>query len=152
MHEMALMRPVVDTVLKFAEDNGATEVKTVYMTVGYNRDVVEAYMTDMFAWLARGTMAENAELIIYRTPSTVKCNHCGKIFHLNIRDESTWVCPHCHTARDYKLNTGMEFRINRIDVTLPSDCQSCASASCDSCNAAINNTLNSAEQAIAAAV
>ena len=74
MHEMALMRQVVDTVLDYANDAGAVEVKTVYMTIGFNRDVVEAYMDSMFAWLAKGTIAEHAELVIRRTPYTVKCN------------------------------------------------------------------------------
>ncbi|MEC4271906.1 hydrogenase maturation nickel metallochaperone HypA [Adlercreutzia sp. R25] len=119
MHEMALMRRVVDTVLDYATDVQATEVKTVYMTIGFNRDVVEAYMDSMFEWLARGTIAEKAELVIHRVPYTVKCNQCGRIFHLNVYDETTWICPQCHAERDYKLNSGMEFTINNIEVTLP---------------------------------
>lgn len=119
MHEMALMRQVVDTVLDFADEAGATEVKAVYMTIGFNRDVVEAYMDSMFAWLARGTIAEHAELVIRRTPYTVKCNQCGRVFHLNVYDEDTWVCPQCGAVRDYKLNSGMEFLINNIEVALP---------------------------------
>lgn len=121
MHEMALMRTVVDTVLDFAEQNGAVEVKAVYMTVGYNRDVVEQYMDGMFAFLARGTIAENAELIVRRTPYTVKCNQCGRIFHINVYDASTWVCPQCQAERDYKLHSGMEFAINKIEVVLPEE-------------------------------
>lgn len=119
MHEMALMRPVVDTVLDFANQANATEVKTVYLTIGFNRDVVEEYLDSMFAWLSRGTIAEHAELIVRRTPYTVKCNQCGRVFHLNVYDESTWVCPSCHAVRDYKLHTGMEFRIDHIEVALP---------------------------------
>lgn len=121
MHEMALMRPVVDTVLDFANQAQATEVKAVYLTIGYGRDVVEGYMDSMFAWLSRGTIAEHAELIVRRTPYAVKCNQCGRAFHLNIYDESTWICPQCQTARDYRLLTGMEFRIDRIEVALPED-------------------------------
>ena len=119
MHEMALMRQVVDTVLDYANDAGAVEVKTVYMTIGFNRDVVEAYMDSMFAWLAKGTIAADAELVIRRTPYTVKCNQCGRVFHINVFDESTWECPQCHAVRDYKLNSGMEFMINNIEVELP---------------------------------
>ncbi len=119
MHEMALMRPVVDTVLDFAEKAGATEVKTVYMTVGYNRDVVEQYMDGMFAFLARGTIAEHAELVVRRTPYTVKCNRCGRVFHIDIYNADTWVCPQCKAERDYKLHSGMEFAINNIEIVLP---------------------------------
>lgn len=121
MHEMALMHSVVDTVLEFAEEARAVEVKTVFMTVGYNRDVVEQYMEGMFSFLTRGTIAEHAELVIRRIPYTVKCNQCGRVFHINVYDSTTWVCPQCEAERDYKLNSGMEFAINKIEVVLPEE-------------------------------
>ena len=119
MHEMALMRTVVDTVLDYANQVDAEEVKAVYLTIGFNRDVVEAYMDSMFAFLARDTIAANADLVVRRTPYTVKCNQCGRIFHINIYDTATWVCPNCQAKRDYKLHSGMEFVINNIEVVLP---------------------------------
>lgn len=119
MHEMALMRTVVDTVLDYAGKVDAEEVKTVHLTIGLNRDVVETYMDSMFAFLARGTIAEHAELIVCRTPYTVKCNRCGRIFHIDVYDAATWTCPRCKAERDYKLHSGMEFVINNIEVVLP---------------------------------
>lgn len=119
MHEMALMRNVVDTVLDFAEQIHATEVKTIHLTIGFNRDIVEKYLDSMFAFLARGTIAEHAELIVLRTPCMVKCNQCGRVFHIDVYDSTTWICPQCKAARDYKLHSGMEFVINNIEVTLP---------------------------------
>lgn len=119
MHEMTLMRTVVDTVLDYASDVEATEVKTVYMTIGMGRDVVEAYMDSMFAWLARGTIAEHAELVVHRTPYMVRCNQCGRVFHIDVYDDGTWQCPSCGVVRDYKLHSGMEFTINNIEVVLP---------------------------------
>ena len=119
MHEMALMRNVVDTVLGYASQVEAVEVKAIYLTIGFNRDVVEEYMDSMFAFLARGTIAENAELVVRRTPYTVKCNQCGRVFHINVYDSGTWVCPQCGAERDYKLHSGMEFIINNIEVLLP---------------------------------
>lgn len=119
MHEMALVRDVVDTVLEQATAAGATEVKTVYLTIGYGRDIVEEYMDGLFSFLARGTIAEHAELVIQRIPYTVRCNQCGFVFHINVFDDKTWVCPKCKAERDYKLNSGMEFFINRIEVMGP---------------------------------
>lgn len=116
MHEMALVRNVVDIVLEYAEKVEATEVKTVYLTIGYGRDVVEEYMDGLFQFLARGTVAEHAELVISRVPYTVRCNTCGFVFPINVFDQSTWVCPACKTERDYTLNTGREFFISKIEV------------------------------------
>ena len=58
MHEMAMVRSVVDIVLEEAEHAGATEVLGVYLTVGYSRDIVEDVFESMFAWMCRGTVAE----------------------------------------------------------------------------------------------
>lgn len=116
MHEMALMRNVVDIVVEQAKRAKAREVRSVLLTVGCGRDVVEDYMDGMFAHLARNTVAEHAELVIQRIPYTVCCNHCGRVFHLDVFDRSTWKCPYCATERDYRYNSGMEFRIDRIEV------------------------------------
>ena len=116
MHEMALVRNVVDIVLDQAEKANATEVKAVYLTIGYGRDIVEEYFDGLFLFLARGTVAEHAELVIQRTPYTVRCNQCHRVFHIDVFDEKTWVCPFCKAERDYKLNSGMEFAITRIEV------------------------------------
>lgn len=121
MHEMALVRNVVDIVLEQAEKVNATEVKSVYLTIGYGRDIVEEYFDGLFSFLARGTVAEHAELVLQRVPYTVRCNQCHRVFHINVFDESTWVCPFCKAERDYKLNSGMEFAITRIEVALPED-------------------------------
>ena len=113
MHEMAYVRNVVDTVNKYAEREN---VAAVYLTIGMSRDIVEEYFQGLFQFLARGTVAEHAEIVIRRLPLTVKCNQCGMIFPLNVRDESTWHCPACKAEHDYKVHTGMEFTIDRIDV------------------------------------
>ena len=49
----------------------------------------------------------------------MKCNQCGRVFHLNVYDGDSWVCPQCGAVRDYKLHSGMEFLINNIEVALP---------------------------------
>lgn len=116
MHEMAYVRNVVDTVNKYAEKENVAEVRAVYLTIGMSRDIVEEYFQGLFQFLARGTVAEHAEIVIRRLPLTVKCNQCGMIFPLNVRDESTWHCPACKAEHDYKVHTGMEFTIDRIDV------------------------------------
>lgn len=116
MHEMALVHGVVDGVLEHAERIGASEVKAVHLTIGEGRDVVEDFMQGLFSFLARDTPAEHAKLVVRRVPYTVRCNRCGCAFPLNVRDSSTWTCPQCNAARDYRLNSGMEFVIDRIQV------------------------------------
>jgi hydrogenase nickel incorporation protein HypA/HybF len=116
MHEMALVRNVVDIVLDHAQAVGATRVKAVYLTIGYGRDIVEDLMDGMFSYLARGTVAEGAELVISRTPFMVRCRRCGMAFHINVYDSKSWVCPKCGAERQYDLVSGMEFTIDQIQV------------------------------------
>ncbi|MEG0323415.1 MAG: hydrogenase maturation nickel metallochaperone HypA, partial [Raoultibacter sp.] len=66
-------------------------------------------------YMARGTVAENAELVITRIPFTVRCNACGQVFHLKLRDSDTWHCVACG-KKDYQLNSGMEFTIDNIEI------------------------------------
>ena len=119
MHEMVYVHNVVDVVNECAAKAGATKVGAVYLTVGVSRDIVEDYFQGLYTWLARGTAAEGAEVVIRRMPVTVRCNQCGTVFPLDTHNRATWVCPHCNAERDYKQNTGMEFRIDKIEIELP---------------------------------
>lgn len=119
MHEMALTRSVLDIVLEEAERHGAAEVRSVRLTIGSLRDIVEGMFDGLFAHLARGTVAEHAELVIVRTPAAVRCNACGYVFHPDVRRAGCSVpapaCPACG-RRDFGLVSGMEFRVDRIDM------------------------------------
>lgn len=116
MHEMALMTPVLDAVLKACEGKNVQAVRAVHLTIGEMHDVVDELIPELFQYLARGTIAENAQVVIRHIPLTVRCNHCGEIFRINIRDDATWVCPQCGARQDYTLYSGREFIIDRIDV------------------------------------
>lgn len=118
MHEMALVRNIVDVVLEHAQAQGATRVKEVYLTIGAGRDIVEDLMQGCFRYLARNTIAEDAELVMTRTPFMVRCRDCGMPFHINVYNSKTWVCPRCGSERNYDLVSGMEFRIDRIEVAM----------------------------------
>lgn len=124
MHEMGVTRDLVDTVLACAEEHGAVEVSRVYLHIGFVRDIVDEILEQCFQWMARDTIAANAELIIERIPFTVQCNRCGLIYALDGRDEDTWACPICE-ERDYHLNSGLEFFISHIEMSF-GDAAKCA--------------------------
>ena len=115
MHEMSLVRSVVDIVLEHAKKTQAREVRAVHLVIGEGRDVVQDYMDGLFKFLARDTVAARADLVIRTTPLTVRCNRCGHVFPIDFARPETWVCPECAAPRDYKLNSGMEFVIDSIE-------------------------------------
>lgn len=125
MHEMGVTRNLVDIVVAQAEARKATEVHTVYLHIGFVRDIVDSILEECFRWMARDTVAANADLIIERIPFTVRCNDCGTIFPIDAHNEETWICPACE-AKNYSLNSGTEFFISGIEMALPEDHRVCA--------------------------
>lgn len=116
MHEMSLVHEVLNVVLKSTKGTSVKAVSEVHLTIGEARDVMEDYMNGLFNFLAKGTVAEHARLVINRIPYTVRCADCGEIFHINIRDKKSWMCPQCGAERRYYFNSGMEFRVDSIQV------------------------------------
>jgi len=116
MHEMSLVRKVVDMVLDECEGRDVIKVSLVHLTIGDMYDVVEEFVPGLFRHLARGTVAEDAEVVITRMPITAICSKCGFVILVDVHDESTWECPQCHARGDYRLNTGREFFIDSIEV------------------------------------
>lgn len=116
MHEMALMHDVLKVVLEACEGKPVRAVRKVHLTIGEMRDVVDEYVPGLFRHLARGTIAENAEVTIHHTPLRMQCNRCHNLFGIDVFDESTWVCPHCGARKDYHLFSGGEFRIDSIET------------------------------------
>lgn len=120
MHEMSLVRNVVDLVVEEAEAAGAARVEVVYLVIGEGRDIVESYFDGLFGFLARGTVAEGAELVIHRVPYTMRCNQCGFAFHVDYIRQEARVCPICGSEDDCSFHSGMEFRVSKIEATFDS--------------------------------
>ena len=114
MHELGYTRDVVDTVVGAAELNGAHEVRSVHLNIGEVRDIVDDLFRGCFTYLARGTVAEGAEVVINRIPLSMHCRLCDDLFHADVY-AGTVNCPSCG-KHDYEVKTGMEFSIDHIEV------------------------------------
>ena len=117
MHEMSLVRSVVEIVTEEADAAGAARVTKVHIVLGEGRDIVVDLFESLFRFLARNTVAENAEVVIHTMPYMGRCNVCGKEFHIIPIDKRTWTCPDCGTYKDYRLVSGMEFYISKIEAS-----------------------------------
>ena len=115
MHEMSLVRPIVNMVLEECADQNVRAVTSVHLTIGDGHDVIVDMIPGLFQFLARGTIAEHAEVVIERVPLRAQCNRCGAVFPINVYHRETWVCPSCG-EHDYRLFSGREFRIDSIRV------------------------------------
>ena len=118
---MSLVRNVVDLVVDEAETSGTSKVEAVYLVIGEGRDIVEDYFESLFSFLARGTVAENAEIVIHRVPYTMRCNQCGFAFHIDYMRQEARTCPICASKDDCTFHSGMEFYISKIEASVADD-------------------------------
>lgn len=131
MHEMSLVKPVLEMVLNSCEGQGVRAVHAIHLTIGEMHDVVNELVPGLFRYLARGTIAQDAEVTIKTIPMTVQCNDCGNIFRIDIHDDATWHCPQCGAHQHYHLYSGREFRIDSIEVELEEDTAPASSCEAD---------------------
>ena len=76
MHEFSMVNQIFRKCLEVARRNNATSLREVYVEVGDFALIVEIYAHQAFDTLKKGTIAENAILIIKRTPGVLYCNSC----------------------------------------------------------------------------
>jgi hydrogenase nickel incorporation protein HypA/HybF len=76
MHEFSMVNQIFKKCLEVAKLNNATSISEVNLEVGDFALIVEIYAQQAFDTLKKGTIAENATLIIKRTPGVLHCNSC----------------------------------------------------------------------------
>lgn len=117
MHEMSVVRDIVDMVLQACAEQGeVSSVRRIHLTIGCLHDVVDEYVPGLFRYLAKGTIAENAQVEITDVPVTVRCAACSDIFPADVYSRLRPVCPHCGRADRLSLFSGREFRLDSIEV------------------------------------
>ncbi len=115
MHELGYTKDIVTRVLAASELSGASAVRAVYLTIGEVRDIVDDLLRQCFHWLARDTIASDAEVVIDRVPFEVRCRRCGATYSFDPYSKADNSCPAC-SAQDFEVVSGLEFGIDHIEV------------------------------------
>lgn len=116
MHELPIIKKVLNVVLSYASEQGAKEVRAVTLEVGEMHDLIPELVEKYFSYASRGTIAEKAKMKIIVLPITCKCNDCHKdfTFHLSY-EEMTQGCPTCG-GKDLARISGNELFIDNIEI------------------------------------
>jgi len=112
MHEYFLIKSIVQTVNKAAEEHKAGKIKAVFLVAGENRCFIPDSAQMYFDTLAKGTAAEGAVLRVRVVKAEMHCAGCGKNF---IRQSFSFNCPVCGSPGG-PADTGDEFYIERIEA------------------------------------
>ena len=118
MHELSFIKNILGVALRYARETSASKIKTIYLRLGILRDLQEEWVQRYFVYISKGTIAEDAEIIIMIEPVVCSCNVCSERFGVDMKeftDDDELLCPNCK-AHDYELVSGMEFVIQGIEV------------------------------------
>lgn len=78
MHELGIMKDVLATALRVAEENKGKKVTKITLRVGAMSGIVPRFCSSMFEVIAKDTIAEGCEVIVEEEPAVFKCLDCGE--------------------------------------------------------------------------
>ena len=115
MHELPVINSILKVVLKHAVDNNVKKVVAVHLQVGELSDLEDKWMQQYFDHLAKGGIAEGAQLKIERTPVVMKCSDCGFSYVADLKRNKKIVCPECGSDNK-SLVSGREYFIKNLEA------------------------------------
>jgi len=112
MHEAAITEQLLELTLRYAGQADAVKVTRLNLVIGEFSSVVGESVEFYFEIMAKGSVAEGAELHFERIPGLLVCLACEKQFSMREYDGQ---CPHCGEFRT-KVIDGDQFRLESIEV------------------------------------
>ena len=112
MDEREIANHVLVVVDQAAYRNAAERIVGVHLAIGGRRVFDAARLQTVFAEVARGTVAEGAQLFVKVLPVRHHCQNCGHDFDAS-RNESP--CPECNHPRTEMIG-GEELRLLDMDL------------------------------------
>ena len=112
MHELSIALSIVELAEEEARKANASSISRIEVEIGTMAGVeLEALK---FCWdsAIRGTMANQAELVIHPVKGEAHCLDCRKDFSI---EHLFATCPHCNSFR-YRVSKGKELRVSSLMV------------------------------------
>ena len=115
MHELPIVKEILNIALRYAEENHAGAIRTIQLEIGELHDLVPEWVEKFFRFASKGTIAERAEIQIRWYPVIGRCTSCGECSVLHLRTGDELCCPLC-AGKEFQIVSGKEFQISKIEV------------------------------------
>ncbi|MBT3226222.1 MAG: hydrogenase maturation nickel metallochaperone HypA [Deltaproteobacteria bacterium] len=115
MHELPVTEKILDIIVAHAERNNVQKVVTINLNIGELSDLEDEWIQNYFDYLAKGSVAEGAKLVIEKVPVVMNCNGCSNTFQVDIKEMKEMQCPDCD-SKDYTLISGKDYYIKNMEV------------------------------------
>lgn len=110
MHEVSLMRNLLEVVEETARREGATRVDAIHLRIGELAGVSVDSLAFAFEILSKGTPAEGGRLECETVPLSARCRSCGAGFR---PEDLVFRCPSCGGA-EIEVTAGREMEVDYI--------------------------------------
>lgn len=111
MHEMSLAEGILDITKNYAAQNGAKKVTKIALLIGDMAGVETDSLEFCLGVVKKGTVAENAEVVIKHVPLVGRCTMCGKERPI---EKYNFICPDCGGVLD--TVSGREMRVDYLEM------------------------------------
>jgi hydrogenase nickel incorporation protein HypA/HybF len=102
VHELSLVEGILKAALEEAKRDGQKQIKEIHATIRESGHPMEAdSLQSMLEMLAKGTIAQDAEIEIKLVPPTLKCRECNLTFSAQ---GHSLMCPRCQSGRLEELD------------------------------------------------
>ncbi|MHB8084224.1 MAG: hydrogenase maturation nickel metallochaperone HypA/HybF [Dehalococcoidia bacterium] len=118
MHELSITQDILNTAVTYARQTNSNKIVTIVLRLGELRDIKKEWLQHYFNFIRKGTIAEEAEILVIVNPIVFSCRECGREFEIDrerFLNEEMIACPDC-SSKNYTLVSGTEFRIEGIEV------------------------------------
>jgi len=121
MHEFSFAYNIFKVAETTAIKYNAKKITEVYLEIGELTLIVPELLKQSFKMATKGSIAEDAELIIEFVPGMIKCRDCGKISKVTLNDEAyltglqLFQCQHCK-SKDTEIIEGKKANVKNIKI------------------------------------
>lgn len=112
MHEYHAVESLIRQLLEKAKESNTKSVSQVRLALGELSDFTENSIQLYFQEFSKGTVLQNANLLIVRMKAKLLCKECGAVFEKN---KESFECPGCKSM-NLLVESGREFYI--LDMEL----------------------------------
>lgn len=112
MHELAITEGIIEAAVPEAIKHGAKRILEIRLRIGELSGVLPECIQYYFDIASRGTIAENAKLVVEKVPVSIRCLDCG---YEGPIDRRKIRCNQCDSI-NFKLTGGKEYYVESLEV------------------------------------
>jgi len=112
MHEYAITKSLIKTVVEEAEKAGASKISEIRLVTGELSTIIDESVQMYFDIISEGTIAHGAKLVFKKIKAEFRCTNCGYVYD---KPASGFDCPCCGSI-GRPTGKGKEFYIESIEV------------------------------------